>query len=576
MTDPLGRGRRAFAEEAWADARDLLAAADAAGTWDAVGVPGALEPDDVERLAAATYLTGDQTGAVDLWNRAHRTWLDRGEVRRAVRCVFWLAFTLLNAGELSRGGGWTDRAQRLLEDHGAGGPEHGYLRYCRALRTVFEGDAASAHHDFAEAVAIGSRHGDRELVALAQVGLGWSLLAEGDIADAVVLFDESMVAVTNREVSPIVIGDLCCTVITGCQQVLDVRRAEEWTSELSAWCASQPQLVLYRGNCLIHRAELMLLHGAWADAVDEAEQACSRLAHPTPQPTLGAARYLQGELHRLRGDHEAADAAYREANEWGHQPQPGLALVRLAQGRTDVAAAMIRRVLGEADTTPGRAPLLAPYVEIALAAGDTAGARAAADELQGLAAGWRAPFLAAHAAYVSGRVLLAEGDALAAVAALRRSWECWRDLDAPYEAARARVALAQVCLALGDHDGARLELDAARVTFVLLGAAPEVARVDALTDTCGGASRSAPSSPPVSPSPAASPAPGLTPREREVLALVATGRSNRAIADELVISEKTVASHVSSILNKLGVPSRSAATAYAYEHDLASPARPAG
>jgi DNA-binding CsgD family transcriptional regulator len=570
MTDPLGRGRRAFAEQAWADARDMLAAADVMATPDAGDAPGAsggLEPDDVERLAIATYLSGDQTAAVELWARAHRTWLDRGEVGRAVRCCFWLAFALLNAGELSRGGGWTDRAQRLLDDHGVGGPDHGYLRYCRALRTVFEGDAAAAHHDFAEAVATGSRHGDRELVALAQVGVGWCLLAEGDIADGVVLFDESMVAVTNREVSPIVVGDLCCTVITGCQQVLDLRRAEEWTRALSAWCASHPQLVLYRGNCLIHRAELMLLHGAWVEAVDEAAQACDRLAHPTPQRPLGAARYLQGELHRLRGDHEAADLAYREANELGHQPQPGMALVRVEQGRMDIAVAMMRRVLGEADTIPARAPLLAPYVEIALASGDVAGARAAADELQGLAATWRSPFLAAQAAYVSGTVLLAEGDALAAVATLRRSWDTWCDLDAPYEAARSRVALGQACQALGDDDGARLELDAARATFVALGAVPDIARVDGLVGTSERVAAPA--------SAGSSSTSGLTRRELEVLALVATGRSNRAIAHDLVISEKTVANHVSSILNKLGLPSRSAATAYAYEHDLASGARPA-
>lgn len=567
MTDPLGRGRRAFAEQAWADARDMLAAADVIARPVAGGAPGALEPEDIERLAVATYLTGDQAAAVELWTRAHRAWLDRGEVGRAVRCGFWLAFALLNAGELSRGGGWADRAQRLLDDHGVGGPDHGYLRYCRALRTVYEGDAAAAHHDFAEAVATGSRHGDRELVALAQVGVGWCLLAEGDIADGVVLFDESMVAVTNREVSPIVVGDLCCTVITGCQQVLDLRRAEEWTRALSAWCASHPQLVLYRGNCLIHRAELMLLHGAWVDALDEAAQACDRLAHPTPQRALGAARYLQGELHRLRGDHEAADLAFRESNQWGHQPQPGMALVRVGQGRTDVAVAMMRRVLGEADTIHARARLLAPYVEIALASGDVAGARAASDELQGLAASWRSPFLTAQAAYVSGTVLLAEGDALAAVAALRRSWESWCDLDAPYEAARTRIALGQACQALGDDDGARLELDAARATFVALGAVPDIARVDGLVG---------PSERVAAPASAGSSSTsGLTRRELEVLALVATGRSNRAIANDLVISEKTVANHVSSILNKLGLPSRSAATAYAYEHDLASGTGPA-
>jgi DNA-binding CsgD family transcriptional regulator len=573
MTDPLGRGRRAFASQAWADARELLAAADSS---DPSGGPGALDTDDVERLAVATYLAGDQAAAVDLWTRAHHEWLERSDVGRAVRCGFWLSFALVNAGELSRGGGWADRAQRLLDDHGLGGPDHGYLRYCRALRTLFEGDAGSARHEFAEAVATGSRHGDRELVALAQVGLGWCLLSAGDVTDALVMFDESMVAVTNREVSPIVVGDLCCTVIFACQQVLDVRRVEEWTAALSAWCATQPQLVLYRGQCLIHRAELMLLHGVWDEAVDEAQRACSRLARPTPQPALGAARYVRGELHRLRGEHDAAEAAYREANEWGHQPQPGLALLRLAQGRTEVAAAMIRRVLGEAHESIGRVPLLAACVDIALVAGDLGGARDAAGELQSFAAAWRSPLLAAQAAHASGRVVLAEGDALAAVAALRRSWECWRTLDAPYEGARSRVDLGRACRALGDEDGARLELEAARATFVQLGAAPDVACVDDLAGPVV-----PPLARPVSAStsasaPSGSATPALTPRELEVLALVATGRTNRVIAGDLAISEKTVASHVSSILSKLGLTSRSAATAYAYEHDLATRAGSTG
>jgi DNA-binding CsgD family transcriptional regulator len=320
---------------------------------------------------------------------------------------------------------------------------------------------------------------------------------------------------------------------------------------LSHWCDAQPELVLYRGQCLVHRAEIMLLRGAWADASGEVRRAIERLAQPASQRAIGAAHYLRGELHRLHGEPTAAEEAYRLANRWGHQPQPGLALLRLAQGRVDAAGAAIRRVLDEAEDAFARAPVLAAYVEIVLAGGDVAAGRAAAEDLVGVAAGWESPLLHAQAAQALGAVLLAEGDARGAVGALRRAWAGWRELEAPYDAARVRVLLGLACRALGDEDGAAMELDAARSEFERLGAGPDLGGVEQLART--------------SPRPAPG---GLTARELEVLALVAGGRSNRAIAAELVISERTVATHVSSILAKLGLPSRSAATAYAYRHHL--------
>jgi len=541
MADALARGRLAYERQSWAEAQDRLSAADGAAP---------LDPDDLERLAVASYLTGHADAAIDVWSRAHRAWIRDGEPPRAARCGFWLAFALLNAGELARGAGWTMRALRLVQ--GSDGAERGRLGYCRALHAVFDGDLAAARAGFAEAVEVGTRVDDPELVALAQVGLARCLIYLDQVTEATALFDEAMVAVAARELSPIVVGDLCCTVIQGCQEILDLRRAKEWTSSLSTWCDSQPELVLYRGQCLIHRAELMLLHGAWADSVAEAQLACDRLARPTSQPAIGAARYLQGELHRLRGELAAADEAYREANRWGHEPQPGLALLRLAQGEVRAACATIRRVLDEAGTPAGRSPLLAACAELMLAAGDVAAARGAADELRRLAAAWRSPFLDAQAAHVTGAVLLAEGDPRAALGELRHAWVGWRDLDAPYEAARVRVLIGRACRELGDDDGASMELDAARSAFERLGAALDMARVDELSGTAPTAARC-----------------GLTPRELEVLGLVATGRTNRAIASELVISERTVATHVSSILAKLGVSSRAGATAYAYEHGLA-------
>ena len=542
MVDATDRGRASFAQGAWAQAYALLSAAD--------GEAG-LGPEDLELLGAAAYLVGRDEEAVDVWGRAHRQGLRVGDIRRAASCAFWSAFVLLNKGELARGAGWVHRGQRLLDDSDLDCVERGYLRYAASVRLLFEGDLAAATAGFAQAAKIGEHFRAPELVALARVGQGRCLIYLGEITEGMALLDEAMVGISAQEVSPIAVGDLYCTVIEGCQEVFDVRRAQEWTAALSRWCDAQPDLVLYRGQCMVHRAELTLLRGAWSDAVTEAQRACDRLAAPTSQPALGAAHYVRAELHRLRGDFTEAEKAYRQANGAGRQPLPGLAQLRLAQGRVDAALAATRRALDEAEDTVTRARLLAPYVEIALAGGDVAPARVAADELSSIAAEWNTPLLHARSSYATGSVLLAEGNARAALAALRRSAEGWRDLDAPYEGARTRVVMALACWALGDEGSTEMEFDAARSVFQQLEATPDLVRVEELASIV-----------------ARRAAGGLTPREVQVLALLATGKTNRAIASDLVISEKTVAAHVSSVFTKLGLSSRSAATAYAYEHHL--------
>jgi DNA-binding CsgD family transcriptional regulator len=340
-------------------------------------------------------------------------------------------------------------------------------------------------------------------------------------------------------------------VLEGCQELFDLRRAQQWTAVLTGWCAAQPDLVPYRGQCLLHRAELMQLHGAWSDAMEEARRAYERFLQPAAHPAAGAAAYQLAELHRLRGEAAEAEEAYRLASRRGREPQPGLALLRLAQGQLTAARAAIRRVLDETADRPARAALLPAAVEIALAGGDVPAARAAADELARAAEELDAPLLRATAAAADGAVLLGQGDARAALAALGRAWTAWQELEAPYEAARARVGIGLACRELGDQDSAAMELDAARWVFRQLGAAQELARVEALA----GRGR-------------AGAAGGLTAREVQVLRLVATGRTNRAIAAELVLSERTVDRHVSNIFTKRGVSSRAAATAWAYEHQL--------
>jgi len=453
-------------------------------------------------------------------------------------------------GELAPAAGWLARGQRFAGDV-EGHAEEGCLVLGDAVQLMFAGDAEGANPMYSRAAEIGVRFGDPDVTAMARLGEGQTAIMLGRTADGLTLLDEAMVAVTADEASATMTGLVYCAVIETCQEIFDVRRAREWTMALSRWCESQPELVPYRGQCLVHRAEILELQGDWRDAIDEAQRACERLAEP-PHPAVGRAFYRRGELQRLRGEYHAADHSYREASRYGQSPHPGLALLRYAQGQVDAAATTIRQALSEAQDRVSRSRLLGAYVEIALAANNVQAARTAADELAQVAADFGAPLMDAVSDHATGAVLLAEGDPAHALEALRRACTRLQELDAPYDAARVRVHLGFAYRALGDDDTAEMELDAARSVFERLGAAPDLARVEELTGSA-----------------AFQTAGGLTPREVEVLRLVATGKTNRAIAAELFLSEKTVARHVSNIFTKLGVSSRSAATAYAYQHDLA-------
>ena len=467
-----------------------------------------------------------------------------------IRSAFWLGLRLFFRGETGPATGWLARAQRLLEHEEHECAERGYLLLPVVERHLAAGDLEAAYATAAEAAEIGERCGDPDLIACTRHDQGRIRIQQGQVEKGLALLDEVMVAVTAGELSSVVTGLMYCSVIQACQEVYAFGRAREWTAALAQWCAEQPEMVAFTGACRVHRAEIMQLRGAWQEAIEEAQRARERAEGVSRQATA-AALYQGAEVHRLRGEFAAAEEAYRSASQWGLEPQPGLALLRLAQGRVDAAAAAARRAVGATADQLQRTKLLPAYIEIMLAANDLQEARGACHELEEIAGTFDTGVLGAMAAYARGAVELAEGNPHAALSSLRCAFEVWQQVEAPYAAARVRVLIGLGCRALGDDDGGGLELEAARAVFEQLGAAPDLDRIDVLTRTARSGYRH-----------------GLTPRELQVLRLVAAGKTNKAIAAELFLSEKTIDRHVSNIFTKLDVSSRVAATAYAYEHKL--------
>lgn len=540
--DELARGREAFAANEWATAHSSLTSAD-------LVVP--VGADDLELLATSAFMLGRDDDAIVVLERAHQAYLDADDLLRAVRCAFWIGMNLAMRGDMGPASGWLGRAQRLLEREQSDCVERGYMLLPVAFQHEVAGSFDAAAQAARDAAAIGERFGDADLFALATHEHGNVLIKNGRVRDGMALLDEAMVAVTTGELSPIVTGIVYCGVILACQEVFEVRRAQEWTSALTRWVEGQPELVAFTGRCLVHRAEIMQLRGAWRDALEEAQHAGRRFVETTNRGAAGLAFYRQAELQRLQGEFAAAEEAYKEASRFGWEPQPGLSQLRLAQGRSEAAAAAISRVESELAEPLKRAALLPAYVEIMLVVGNTEEARRGCRELEEIASMYESAMLDAMVEYERGAVALAEGDARCALIALRRSWQLWHELEVPYEVARACALIGLACRALGDEETAASELEAARATFVELGASPDLAHLDTLIS-------------PVEPRAAR----GLTARELEVLRLVATGKSNRDIASELVISEHTVARHLQNIFAKLDLGSRTAATAFAFEHDL--------
>ena len=466
----LERGRDAYRRRAWREAYAQLSACDRANP---------LDPEDLERLAITCSLLGLDGESTDYLARAHHEFLGREAPERAARAAFWLAFDLMERGETARASGWIGRARRLSVGEREC-VEQGYLLLPDALGAMAAGDNETALSVLVQVAAIGERFGDPDLIAFTRHFQGRALIRAGKPAEGVALLDEAMVAVTTDEVSPYLVGGLYCGVISGCQEIFDWRRAREWTEELARWCGPQPDLVLFRGQCLLRRSEVLQLRGDWSGALAEARRALARFLDPPGQIAIGAAYYQLAELQRQRGELEEAEEAYRQASLHGRRIQPGLALLRMAQGDVDAALASIRRALDEAPERRLRPMLLAACVEVAIVAGDLDAARAAAEELTKIAADLGAPYLRALAGRAKGAVELAVGDARAALGALRDAETIWQELEAPYEAARTRVLIGRACQEMGDACDAELDLDAAGSVFERLGAAADLLQVERL------------------------------------------------------------------------------------------------
>jgi ATP/maltotriose-dependent transcriptional regulator MalT len=527
----LADARAAYAAREWEHAHAAFAAAEAEAPLDA---------EDYDHFAITAHMLGRLEDYFAIRERAWARLLERGERLEAAEVALWVGTQKIVQGEIAEGGGWIARAARIVAEDGTDSRAAAFLNVAGAFEAAGRGDLEEAARISEQCVRAARRLGSEQYAALSLHQQGLFLLAAGRVDEGLACLDEAMLGVASGKCSAMVEGIIYCGVIQGCWSVYELTRAQQWTAAMARWVDAQPDLGNFAGECKIHRAELKQLNGRWSDAVAELEGVIPTNRDPW---AVGSAANLRGDLDRLRGRYDDAEEQYALAARLGEDPQPGLALLRLARGSVQAAAAMARRSLAEVHRPGRRIRLLGAATEIFLAAAENEEAEQAARELGELAAGNRSPVVVALGQYAAGAVCLAGGAAGQALPLLREALGTWVRTPAPYEEARTRVLLAEACRALGDRESADRELDAARAIFEELGAAADLARL-ARSDGV------------------------LSPRELEVLRLLATGVTNRAIAEQLVLSQRTVDRHVSNIFGKLGVSTRAAATAYAFDRQL--------
>jgi DNA-binding CsgD family transcriptional regulator len=531
--DPREEARAAFARRDWEAAHAAFLTLDER------------DADDLDALAETAHWLGRAEEVIDASSEAYRLHLEHGAPGKAALSAFMLAIYLRLRGDQARADGWQARAMRLLLT-APDGPEHGYPWYLE-IAALMGVDLAAAVDLSRQMQELGRRHHDDTLVALGTYFEGRALVKQARVADGMALLDEAMLAALSDQLQPMWTGAIFCGLLDTCHELVDHRRASEWTEATRRWCEPLPVASLYPGICRVHHATNLHVHGSWEQAESEALAVCADMAG-IDVFVVADGWYAIGEIRRRRGDLVGADEAYTRAHAQGRDPQPGVALLRLAQGRAEVASTSITSALAAfGGSELERAPLLIAEVDIALAVGNLDRAAAAAAAVDHTASTYESIGLAACARSCLGAVAVARGDAVAALGLLRDAIARWQDLDAPYESARARVQLARAYEMLGDRDATARERGAARTCFETLGAAADLRALGSPLESIG----------------------GLSPREVEVLRVVAQGETNRAIAERLFISEKTVARHLSNIFTKLEVSSRSEATAYAFAHGIA-------
>jgi DNA-binding CsgD family transcriptional regulator len=538
----INQGRDSFKKDRWQEAYDAL---------NKAGLEKISDPEDLELLALSAYLIGRESEGMDLLAAVYKAYLKKNNQGKAVYCAFWLGMIYMSHGEKAQSSGWFARANRIIENSVEDCAENGLLLIPMALQHMHSGQAEKAYNLFDKAVQMGIRFSNPDLTTLGQLGCGQVLIFSKKIDRGTKLFDEAMVAVISDETSPLVSGLVYCAVIETCQKIFDLNRAREWTNALSRWCIEHKELIPYRGQCLVRRAEIMQLNGDWPEAIKQLKQACTLLTRPPAETAAGLAYYQYGEMLRFQGDYDHALELYAQASKWGFNPQPGLASLRFAQGKKDVALAALKQIEKEKKDPATRSTFLPAYALIMVESNELELAQKAADELEAIAMTFKAPLLGARAAQITGHVYMVKGDYDSALNHLKSALDTFQDLDDLYDMARTRMLLGQVYQKLGDKDSAMLESENARQAFSQLGALPDLKQMDALLPP---QKQTLPFM--------------LSKRESEVLQLLAKGHTNKKIASDLFLSERTIDRHVSNIFSKLGVSSRAAATAQAYKHKL--------
>jgi DNA-binding CsgD family transcriptional regulator len=504
-----------------------------------------LAVEDLEAFAEAAQVSARGDEAVALLHRVFDLRVSADELDDAAQVAFWLWWALFTSNELVQASGWLKHTSRTL------GPDLATSLWLKIPEAMFH--AGTGHRSRAdELLRAIVDEGQGEVVPWALSMWGQTLIDEGRLQDGLDRLEEAMAILRTHGLSPRVTPWIYCAAVRGCCLARDFARARAWNRSMARWLDSLNSLSgAYLGNCRIYRSRLMFLNGAWPEALDEIAAVCTDLDGYAGW-VCGHAYYQLGEVRRLRGEWDAAEDAYRRAAEHGCPTQPGLALLRLAEGDVDAASAGVRRALTEVTAQPERLDLLKAAVTIYLEEGKIEAARDAVTEVEEITAELATPVTEAETCAVRGALALAEGDPASALPLLRRAVSTWQEQDAPHERATLNVLIGQACRALADHDGARLEFSAARETFERLGAGPDLAQLDRI----------------VAATDAGSEINGLTRREIEILCLIARGKANRAIANELHLSERTVHRHVSNIFTKLGVDSRTAAVAYGIRHRI--------